>query len=87
MELAIELSQIATLRQVLEAFCSRHDLRFSDRPAIIAARELMRFADEGENDPAILAERLDEAMQTSPHHSPSTPRMTASIGNPPASHR
>ena len=87
MELAIELSQIATLRQVLELFCSRHDLKLFDRPAIIAARELMRFADEGENDPVVLEQRLDEAMQASPHHRPSAPRMTVSIGNPPASHR
>jgi len=69
MELAIELSQIATLRRVLEAFCSRHDLTFSDRPAITAARELMRFADEGETDPGVLERRLDEVMQAS-HQSP-----------------
>lgn len=65
MQLAIELSQIATLRRVLEAFCARHDLTFSDRPAIAAARELMRFADEGENDPGILERRLDEVMRAS----------------------
>lgn len=72
--MAIELSQIATLRRVLEAFCSRHDLTFSDRPAIIAARELMRFADEGETDPAILARRLDEVMQAAELRQPPAPR-------------
>jgi len=65
MELAMELSQIATLRRVLEIFCARHELEFADRTAIIAARELMKFADEGETDPLVLEQRLDEAMQTS----------------------
>jgi len=66
--LAIELSQIAILRKVLEDFCSRRDLGLSDQPAIVAARELMRLADEGESDPANLALRLDEAMPPYPHH-------------------
>jgi len=66
MELAIELSRIATLRRVLEIFCARHELEFADRPAIIAARELMKFADEGETDPVILQRRLDEAIARLP---------------------
>lgn len=72
--MAIELSQIATLRRVLEAFCSHHDLTFSDRLALSAARELMKFADEGENDPTVLTRRLDEAMQDTQHHRPPAPR-------------
>ena len=31
MELAMELSQIATLRRVLEIFCARHELEFAER--------------------------------------------------------
>lgn len=70
----MELSQIATLRRVLEAFCSHHDLTFSDPPAISAARELMRFADEGENDPIVLARRLEEVMRTVHHRRPPAQR-------------
>ncbi|OCJ00412.1 hypothetical protein A6U86_12460 [Rhizobium sp. AC27/96] len=70
----MELSQIATLRRVLEAFCYHHELTFSDPPAISAARELMRFADEGENDPVILARRLDEVMRASHHRRPPAQR-------------
>lgn len=77
--MAIELSQIAILRRVLETFCSRHDLTFSDRPAIIAARELMKFADEGENDPDVLEERLNDVMQASHQRQPPFQR-TAAIG-------
>lgn len=72
--MAIELSQIAILRRVLEDYCSRHDLRLSDQPAIIAARELMRFADEGESDPANLTLRLDEAMPSHLHREPLSAR-------------
>ncbi|SCB12357.1 hypothetical protein GA0061103_1794 [Rhizobium multihospitium] len=80
MELAIELSQIATLRRVLEIFCARHDLEFADRTAIIAARELMKFADEGETDPLVLEQRLDEAMQTSGEPMLPAQRAVASMG-------
>lgn len=73
-KLAIELSQIAILRRVLEDFCSRHDLRLSDQPAIIAARELMRFADEGESDPANLALLLNETMPSHLHREPQSAR-------------
>lgn len=76
--MAIALSQIATLRRVLEAYCSRNDLTFSDRPAISAARELMKFADEGENDAAVLARRLDEVMQAADHRQPLAPRAALS---------
>jgi hypothetical protein len=79
MKLAMELSQIATLRRVLETFCARHDLRFADRPAIIAARELMKFASEGENDPAVLEQRLDEAMEAYGQPTPLTSRAAASM--------
>lgn len=87
MELAIELSQIATLRRVLEIFCARHELEFADRTAIIAARELMKFADEGETDPLVLEQRLDEAMQT--YGKPMLPaqRAVASMGASPARHQ
>ena len=77
--MTLELSQIATLRRVLEIFCARHDLRFADRPAIIAARELMKFASEGENDPAILEQRLDDAMRAYHRHAPLASRATASM--------
>ncbi|MFB2564740.1 hypothetical protein [Rhizobium sp. IMFF44] len=78
--MAIELSQIATLRRVLEIFCARHDLEFADRTAIIAARELMKFADEGETDPLVLEQRLDEAMQTSGGPMLPARRTVASMG-------
>ncbi|MFK0161312.1 hypothetical protein [Rhizobium sp. NPDC090279] len=85
--MAIELSQIATLRRVLEIFCTRHELEFADRPAIIAARELMKFADEGETDPAILEQRLDEAMQTYGERAPLASRAVASMGSSPVRHQ
>lgn len=72
--MAIELSQIAILRKVLEDFCSHHDLRLSDQSAIIAARELMRFADEGESDPANLALLLNETMPSHLHREPQSAR-------------
>jgi sensor domain CHASE-containing protein len=87
MELAMELSQIATLRRVLEIFCARHELEFADRPAIIAARELMKFADEGETDPVILQRRLDEAMQTYGERMLPAQRAVASMGALPARHQ
>ncbi|WP_457887941.1 hypothetical protein [Rhizobium sp. LEGMi135b] len=80
----IELSQIATLRRVLEIFCARHELEFADRPAIIAARELMKFADEGETDPAILERRLDEAMQTYGERMPLALRSAVPLSASPA---
>ncbi|OJY64682.1 MAG: hypothetical protein BGP09_15040 [Rhizobium sp. 60-20] len=87
MELAIELAQIATLRRVLEIFCARHELAFADRTAITAARELMKFADEGETDPTILEQRLDEAMQTYSERSPLASKIMVSMSASPARHQ
>jgi hypothetical protein len=60
--LSIELWQIAILRKVLNDFCSQHDLSLGDPTAVMAARELMRFAAEGETDPMTLMSRLADTM-------------------------